>query len=63
MQSYFANFILTGNPNGKGLPNWNPVSVGTTSEVMHIGERTRAEKESHPERYQQLNRISASTPQ
>ncbi|MEY3350270.1 MAG: hypothetical protein RIQ50_381 [Bacteroidota bacterium] len=63
MQSYFANFILTGNPNGKGLPNWNPVSVGTTSEVMHIGERTRSEKESHPERYQQLNRISTSTPQ
>jgi para-nitrobenzyl esterase len=35
MSSYWANFIATGNPNGKGLPQWQSVteSPGMTMEL------------------------------
>jgi para-nitrobenzyl esterase len=38
MSSYIANFVKHGDPNGKGLPRWNP--VGDTREVMEVGDRT-----------------------
>ena len=37
MSSYWLNFAKTGNPNGKGLPEWKPYSE--TREVMQIGEK------------------------
>ncbi|MVT09125.1 carboxylesterase/lipase family protein [Chitinophaga tropicalis] len=36
MQSYFANFIKTGNPNGKGLPYWEADKPGAASKLMDI---------------------------
>jgi len=54
MQAYFANFIKTGDPNGKGLPTWSPMkTVG--SEIMVIDVHTHAEKEPHPERYRWMD--------
>ena len=50
MQEYFANFIKTGNPNGRGLPKWPTVS-GDAAEVMIIDVNTRVEKEKHRNRY------------
>jgi len=38
MSSYIANFVKTGDPNGKGLPRWNP--VGDKPEVMEVGDKT-----------------------
>jgi len=38
MSSYVANFVKTGDPNGKGLPRWDP--VGATPEVMEVGDKT-----------------------
>ena len=36
MSSYWANFIATADPNGKGLPSWP--AVGEKPEVMEVGD-------------------------
>lgn len=38
MSSYIANFATNADPNGKGLPRWDP--VGDTPEVMEVGDKT-----------------------
>jgi para-nitrobenzyl esterase len=58
MQEYFANFIKTGNPNGKGLPKWPAVS-GSPADVMIIDVNTRAEKEKNRERYLFMDKSAA----
>ena len=37
MSSYWANFVKTGDPNGKGLAKWTPVSA--EHETMELGDR------------------------
>jgi len=50
MLGYFANFVKTGNPNGKGLPTWPTVGTDAAN-VMIIDVRTRVEKEKNRSRY------------
>lgn len=57
MQSYFANFIKTGNPNGLGLPEWPAISSNTVK-VMHINVNTKAEPETQRQRYLFLDQFS-----
>jgi carboxylesterase type B len=38
MSSYWANFIATGDPNGKGLPFWP--AVDDKPQVMEVGDKT-----------------------
>jgi para-nitrobenzyl esterase len=38
MSSYWANFIATGDPNGKGLPTWQPYSSKNDSQAMVLGD-------------------------
>lgn len=42
MQGYFANFIKTGNPNGRGLPKWPRAVPGAGSPVMLLDVEPRA---------------------
>ena len=60
MQSYFANFIKTGNPNGPGLPEWPAYSAKTNYLRMRIGVETKAEPEPDRARYQVLDTIFAA---
>lgn len=60
LQSYFVNFISTGNPNGKGLPKWEKLQKEKTAAVMHIGANTRLEISKHEDRYQTMNTFSTT---
>ena len=50
MNSYWANFIKSGNPNGPGLAEWG--DFGTTREVMHLNIENRSAKEEDRERHE-----------
>jgi para-nitrobenzyl esterase len=54
MQDYFANFIKTGNPNGKGLPNWPKFAEG---QRIIIDVNTRADAEKARARYEFLDQF------
>ncbi len=43
MQEYFANFIKTGNPNGKGLPDWPKFAEGKRI-IIDVNTRADADK-------------------
>jgi para-nitrobenzyl esterase len=55
MLEYFANFIKTGNPNGKGLPTWPTFD---TAQRLIIDVNTRAEREKVRARYQFLEQLN-----
>ncbi len=54
MQDYFANFIKTGNPNGKALANWPLFSA---NQRMIIDVNTRAEADKVRARYEFLDQF------
>ncbi|MGP8245134.1 MAG: carboxylesterase/lipase family protein [Bryobacteraceae bacterium] len=41
MSSYWVNFAATGNPNGRGVPNW-PAFDDAKPRVMHFGDKVAA---------------------
>jgi len=52
MQNYFANFIIKGNPNGSGLPEWPAAKAGDNSpDVMIINTESKAVKAPDDARY------------
>jgi para-nitrobenzyl esterase len=42
---YFTNFARTGNPNGEGLPAWQPTTP-TQKQVLTLGEQPTAMKKA-----------------
>jgi para-nitrobenzyl esterase len=57
MQTYFINFIKTGNPNGTGLPEWPSYKPETNYQRMRIAEKSAAEPEAHRDRYLALDTV------
>jgi len=55
MQEYFANFIKTGDPNGKGLPDWPTFAQG---QRMIIDVNTRAERDNVRARYELIDQLN-----
>jgi para-nitrobenzyl esterase len=51
MFNYFANFIKTGNPNGKGLPEWPANTKNSKVSFINIDTNTKAETEQDRKRY------------
>ncbi|MER5757073.1 carboxylesterase family protein [Streptomyces sp. NPDC002088] len=49
MSSYLANYITTGNPNGRGLPRW-PAYRPDSPTVMEVGEHYGPMRVASPER-------------
>ncbi len=54
MQEYFANFIKTGDPNGKDLPKWPKFSQG---QRLIIDAKTRAEIDKTRARYEFMDQF------
>ena len=59
MMSYFSNFIKTGNPNGPGLPKWEPLNASGSETFMNIGPNTRSEKATDRDRYLLLDQLNS----
>jgi para-nitrobenzyl esterase len=52
MESYFANFIINGNPNGPNLPEWPAAAAGDdTPPVMVLDTQSKAEDAKNDARY------------
>ena len=51
IQTFFAHFIKTGNPNGLGVPVWKPVDNSKSVQVMHIDVETKSVEDKNKERY------------
>ena len=57
MQNYFANFIMTGNPNGEDLPDWPSAEANDkTPPVMILNTESVAKNAGNDARYELLDK-------
>jgi para-nitrobenzyl esterase len=56
METYFANFIKTGDPNGPGLPKWPAYTPDKGFQIMKLDVESGAVPEARP-RYLLLDEI------
>ncbi len=57
MKQYFRNFIISGDPNGEGLPRWENITEAGT--VFELGDHVGPADEPHTELYRILDRMQA----
>lgn len=58
MLDYFANFIKTGNPNGNGLPKWEPITKDSKRiNYMDINVKSEQKEETDRARYLFLDKL------
>ena len=59
-ETFFVNFIKTGNPNGPGVPHWDPINGEEVPPVMVIDEKSGQERDSQMQaRYKLLDKYLA----
>lgn len=56
MSGYWVNFIKTGNPNGKGLPEW-PAFREMPGETMELGDKMEPRPVASPEKFEMLKKL------
>ena len=56
MATTFANFILTGDPNGDGVPEWP--EFGETGQVMYFDTESGSAPEEARARYELLDAVT-----
>ncbi len=58
MEAYFANFIKSGSPDGKGLAKWPAANKGKDVPVMQLDVTAKVAPESHRGRYLLMDKIA-----
>ena len=58
IQTFFVNFIKTGNPNGAGVPTWPAVKSNGPAAVMRIDVQSKAIMEKTRPRYLLLDELN-----
>jgi para-nitrobenzyl esterase len=61
MQQYYVNFVRSGDPNARGLPQWRPANVGDTVRLMRLDLESAMERERHRARYLLLDELIGRT--
>lgn len=61
MMSYWSNFAKTGNPNGKGLPEWPEYQAESGYKLLYLGPKSEANKDDQRGRYEFLKRYDSAS--
>jgi len=61
MQQYYANFVTRGDPNGSGLPPWQPSNAGDSVQLMRFDVESAMEPDRHRARYLLLDELIGGT--
>jgi para-nitrobenzyl esterase len=61
MQQYYANFVKSGDPNGPGVPWWQPANAGESVQLMRLDVESAMEPDRHRARYLLLDELIGGT--